>query len=66
MKKIKKVKVIQDKCIGCGRCVIIAPNTFELDLKTGKSKVKNIRGDSEEKIKEAEENCPVNAIEIEY
>jgi ferredoxin len=66
MKKIKKIKINQDKCIGCGLCVITAPNTFELDSKTGKSKVKNIKGDSEEKIKKAEENCPVNAIEIEY
>lgn len=61
----KKTKVDEDKCIGCGLCVTIDPDTFELDPETGKSKVKNPQGKDDKKTEEAEENCPVDAISIE-
>jgi ferredoxin len=53
------VKVDKKKCIGCGLCKSICSEVFEID-DDGKAKVK------EQKklpcVKEAIENCPVEAI----
>ena len=57
-----KVKVLQDKCIGCGACVAIAGENFDFD-ENGLSTV--INGEVTEKTIEAKEACPVYAIEIE-
>lgn len=62
--KIKKVEVDQNKCIGCGTCVGLAPDVFEMD-KNGKSKVKNPNGADAETIKLAADSCPAEAIKIE-
>ncbi len=60
-----KVKVNKEKCIGCGSCVAIAPEIFELN-EEGKSVVKKQPSKEEEsKVKEAIELCPTKAIEIE-
>lgn len=56
-----KIKVDQENCIACGTCVVLAPNTFELD-ENGKSIVKNEQGDSDEVILEAAKACPVSVI----
>lgn len=55
------VSVNQQVCIGCGSCEATCPKVFE--LKDGKSYVK--KGQEKSKlscVKEAAENCPVNAI----
>ncbi|MCX6782149.1 MAG: ferredoxin [Candidatus Magasanikbacteria bacterium] len=57
-------KVDKEKCIGCGACVAIAPNTFKMG-DDGKSDILNPAGDSEESIKQAADGCPVQAISIE-
>ena len=60
-----KVKVDKNKCLGCGLCVSLCPLIFE--LKNNKSQVKS-KADLEKHkdcIKEAVENCPVQAIKIE-
>lgn len=49
------------KCIGCGLCVSLCPEVFQLD-EEGKSVVKNSQGKCE--VEEAVESCPVGAIEI--
>jgi ferredoxin len=59
-----KITVDKEACIGCGTCVALAPNTFELDAE-GKSEVINPNGDPEVDIKKAVEACPVGAIKIE-
>lgn len=60
-KKIQKKPVVDpNKCIGCGMCTVIAPATFV--MKDGKSVVVEKPTDSEEKIQEAIESCPVGAI----
>ena len=56
-----RVKVIEDKCIGCGACVAIAPENFDFN-KEGLSTV--IGEEITEKTVEAKEACPVYAIEI--
>lgn len=57
----KKLVIDKDLCIGCGLCTAVAENTFELSG-DGKAAVKNPSGDSEEKIQEAIDSCPVSAI----
>lgn len=59
-----KIIVDQNKCIGCGTCIAIAPKSFQFNSE-GKSEPVIPPGDGEEKIKEAVESCPVNAIKIE-
>lgn len=58
------IKVDREACIGCGTCVALAPNTFNLDAE-GKSEVVNPVGDPEVDIKKAADACPVGAIKIE-
>lgn len=57
-----KVKIDKEKCIGCGTCVAIAPKSFEL-ADDGKAQPLEPLKDTEEKIKEAVDSCPVSAIE---
>lgn len=57
----KKPVVDEDICISCGLCAEIAPNTFELD-EDDISQVIDPQGDPEDKIEEAIESCPVEAI----
>ena len=61
-----KVKVNKDKCIGCGTCVALAPEVFEID-DDGKSKIKEGADleKNKEVIKQAKDACPTQAIEIE-
>jgi len=51
------VRVLKEKCIGCGACVAVCPEGFE--LKGGKSIVKNEKAKC---IKEAIAACPTGAI----
>jgi ferredoxin len=61
---MKMPKIDKDKCIGCGTCTALAPKSFRL-TKDNKAEVINPPGDEEEKIKEALDACPVNAITFE-
>ena len=53
----------EDKCIGCGTCVAVAPKTFRL-RDDGKAEVIEPPGDDEKTIKEAIETCAVDAIKL--
>lgn len=59
----KLPQVDKETCIGCGTCTVIAPKTFRLG-NDNKAEVINPPGDEEEKIKEAADSCPVNAIKL--
>lgn len=57
------VKVDTDKCIGCGACAATCPEVFEMEG-DGKSHVK-AEADTKKNakcVKEAINNCPVEAI----
>jgi len=59
-----KVKVNKNKCLGCGLCTNLCPQVFE--LKNGRSQIKksaNLEKNLKE-IKQAAENCPVQALKI--
>lgn len=61
-----KANVDKDTCIGCGLCPTICETVFEMD-DDGKAKVivDEVPAGNEDAAKEAESNCPVNAISVE-
>ncbi|MBI3115290.1 MAG: ferredoxin [Candidatus Kerfeldbacteria bacterium] len=63
-RKIKKIIVDRDLCIGAASCVAMAGGTFELD-EENKAVVKLPAGDNDEKILLAAKSCPVFAITLE-
>jgi ferredoxin len=64
--KIKKVKIDEEKCIGCGACSMYAPDAFGFDDEKSKAVVKEGAENTDpEKVRQAAEYCPVQAIKIE-
>ena len=58
------VSIDKNTCIGCGACVAVCEEVFEMK-DDGKAHVK--KGQEKSKIpcvKEAADSCPVNAIKI--
>ena len=65
-KKIKKVNLNQEKCIGCGSCGVIAPDAFGFDESKAKAFVKpGAENVEDEKLEDAAAKCPVQAITFE-
>ncbi len=62
LSEIMSIKVNTEKCIGCGRCTEICPDTFNL-TNEGHSEV--ISQDNLECAKKAADQCPVEAIDTE-
>jgi len=60
-----KVKVDRDVCTGCELCVDTCPEVFEIVDDLAKAKVKVVPEDLEDSAREAAEDCPVEAIEVE-
>jgi ferredoxin len=58
------VVIDQNKCIGCNTCVLIDPETFEMDTNTYKAKVKKQPETITDSTKTAVTSCPVGAITI--
>lgn len=58
------VKVDQQKCIGCGSCVAVCPDNFELK-DDGKSYCIHAEIDDLGCSQVAAESCPVQAITVE-
>ncbi|MDI9495689.1 MAG: ferredoxin [Bacillota bacterium] len=61
-----RARVDRDACISCGLCESICPDVFELDDENiSVVKVDPIPAEAEACAKEAEEECPTNAIHVE-
>ena len=74
-----RVRVDKEACIACGVCWSLAPDVFELDPNTGKTRIKQpyVKSDSEKEsvgevpeelrssVEKAAESCPVKAISVE-
>lgn len=59
-----KIKVDQEKCIGCGSCVGISPDVFEFNDDGLANCVENeIPEELVEEAADAQNSCPVGAIE---
>jgi len=62
---MKKIIVDANLCTGCGLCVDICPEVFEMKDDLSVVKTSDVSGDIAEKVKESQESCPVEAIIIE-
>jgi len=63
-----RVIVDEKTCIGCGRCVEICPDVFELEGEIAVNKIgegADIPPQYEQACEEAASECPVEAIAIE-
>lgn len=56
-----RVPTVNEDCIGCSACVVIAPEVFELD-EEGMSVVKERENFEWMDVEDAIDACPVNAI----
>ncbi|MBI4975418.1 ferredoxin [Candidatus Peregrinibacteria bacterium] len=55
--------VDEEICIGCTLCTQICPNVFTM-TDEGKSRATNPTGDSQDKIQQAIDSCPVSCIKF--
>jgi ferredoxin len=58
----KAVYIDEEECIGCGSCVEICPEVFQMKESEEKAEVIKTEGGSEELIQEAMDTCPVSCI----
>lgn len=60
---MKKVRINQDLCIGCGMCASLCSAVFRMDDSINKAEVYNdVSKENEEYVKLAIDSCPVSAI----
>ena len=65
---MKKIKVDEDVCIGCGACMSIAPDVFEMNeeglatVKKDKAILEEMEEEMQEDVLDALEGCPTGAI----
>jgi ferredoxin len=59
---MRKVRIDEGECIGCGSCADICPEIFELNHELEKAFVKKPEGGDEECIMNAMGECPMSCI----
>ena len=57
-----KVSINKEDCVGCGLCVDDCPDVFEMQEDVAAVKVEEVPENLVNAVKEAAENCPVDAI----
>jgi len=60
-----KAVVDPDLCTGCGLCVDVCPEVFEMEGEIATVIVDEVPEDAEDTAREAVESCPVEAITLE-
>ena len=60
-----KVSIDAELCTACELCVDTCPEIFEMGDDSATVKVDTVPEDQEDCVREAAENCPVEAIQIE-
>jgi ferredoxin len=58
----KTVYIEETECIGCGSCVEICPEVFQMQEGEEKAEVIKPEGGPEDQIQEAMDTCPVSCI----
>lgn len=64
MRMSLRIWVDHDKCVGSTMCILTSPSVFALDEKR-QSIVVDPAGDTEERVLDAAEQCPMSAITVE-
>ncbi|MEA2113678.1 MAG: ferredoxin [Patescibacteria group bacterium] len=57
-----RIKIDEEKCIGCGSCAVVCPDCFEM---TDNNKARLKDGCDAKCVQEAVDICPVQVIKIE-
>ena len=57
-----RVKLDEQKCIGCGLCAELCPRIFSMGDFTARVSSATVTADIEEDLRAAAEDCPVAAI----
>jgi ferredoxin len=60
-----KAAVDKDLCAGCGVCVDVCPEVFEMKDDKAEVKATPVPADAEASCREAADQCPTEAIKIE-
>jgi ferredoxin len=60
-----RVTVDEETCIACGLCAETCPEVFELKDDKAIAKMEEVPEDLVESCREAAEECPVEAIQVE-
>lgn len=60
-----KATIDPDLCTGCGLCVDVCPEVFEMEGEIATVLVDEVPADIEDTAQEAVESCPVEAITLE-
>ncbi len=59
-----KVRIIEEKCIGCGQCEAICSDVFQIGDDGLAHVIGEVTEQLEEDVRDAVSSCPTEAIEI--